>query len=107
MTQENIQSVITEIETIKEHATDEEKARLNWGTFDPSDSTLCIYGQMTGDCCSTRSFEFLKLSGDDDCRCYLEAYIMDYPKHNQQILQYLKGEITELPDLSVVANVEA
>jgi len=44
-----------ELDHIKVHATDEEKGELDFSTFDHNSVNNCIYGQMTGDCSSSRA----------------------------------------------------
>ena len=113
MTKQQIPAVIREIETLREHATAEEKARLDYIAFDPNNGRTCIYGQMTGHCNSERANELMGLStyesllrDDDLCEHLspLEVYICDHPKWNWHILQYIKGEINELPDLAQIVS---
>lgn len=51
--------VILEAINLKNHATEMEKANLDFATFDKGDPQHCIYGQMTGDCRSSRALELL------------------------------------------------
>lgn len=51
-----------EIEMLREHATDREKSNLDFSEFNPSYSSTCIYGQMTGQCYSVRAEELMDLS---------------------------------------------
>lgn len=46
---------MTEIESLKKHATKEEINKLDLETFHPEHESLCIYGQMTGNCKSKRA----------------------------------------------------
>ena len=59
-------SVRKEINLLRIHATDEEKSRLNIDTFNGGYTDSCIYGQMTGNCCSERAKELIKLCVDMD-----------------------------------------
>ena len=51
-----------EIEMLKQHATDEEKARLNFEDFNYESEYNCIYGQLTGRCDSPRAKELMDLA---------------------------------------------
>lgn len=100
--------VQVELDTIKEKATDEEKARLDFDTFDYGLWYLCVYGQMTGSCFSERAKElcpknFYSLYS----RSYkkgglctsLEKYLVrvankdgsNSEKH-RELIEYIKGE---------------
>lgn len=54
--------VAKEVEALREHATDEEKERLDFYNFNPRTVRGCIYGQMTRDCESERAHELMNLS---------------------------------------------
>ena len=49
--------VSEELDTIKKNATSVEIDNLDFDSFEFSDATHCIYGQLTGDCYSSRSRE--------------------------------------------------
>jgi len=51
--------VMHEIDMLKLHATDAEKAKLNFYEFDYDSPTRCIYGQLTGKCASPRAKELM------------------------------------------------
>ena len=55
-----LQEVTDEIENIKLYATDEEKQKLDFDTFDPDYLTTCIYGQLTGYCESDRAIKLIR-----------------------------------------------
>lgn len=48
-----------EAENLKKVATNHELAKLDIATFNPEDTTCCIYGQMTGHCNSARANELI------------------------------------------------
>lgn len=54
--------VINEAVALREYATAEEREKLDFTTLDSTDKTRCIYGQMTGDCHSTRALELIQQS---------------------------------------------
>ena len=122
---EFIQEVYNEINTIKEKATKREISRLNFNKFEHTNSGQCIYGQMTGDCYSTRAKDLYIKSldaiskhnvdvntdenGNDIYKfkdldlekgnsfTYLESYLFTCSRKTQkEIIQYLKGESTKL-----------
>ncbi|PHN06964.1 hypothetical protein [Flavilitoribacter nigricans] len=111
----DIESVIREIKALREHATAEEKERLDWHEFHPSSDENCIYGLMTGHCDSIRAKELAEIAGNKkeihpSGWVYkvspLEVFIHDYDDFNFEILQYIKGEIDVLPDLSLALGFE-
>lgn len=107
--------VMVEIDHIKEHATSEEKDKLNLETFDNSFGDKCIYGQMTGNCNTKRAKElypktfvdvpnfdiyipFSKqstASGTDLTALEKYLYMVKAPIH-KQIIDYIKGLTTIL-----------
>ena len=56
---EFLAAVEKEIISIKQNATTEEIGKLNIGELKASVGNQCIYGQMTGDCCSLRSKDLM------------------------------------------------
>lgn len=110
--------VLNEINLLKQNATKEELSQLNFETLNPDNGRLCIYGQITGDCFSNRAFELIQtcckttisfpyLSKTTthkrrprqdryDDFSFLEHCIAMYPMNNLAIIQYLKGERTEI-----------
>lgn len=54
--------VLHEINMLKKHATKQELAKLNLGTFNYDHVNECIYGQMTGACYSKRAKKLMNLS---------------------------------------------
>ncbi len=109
LSKSQIPEVIREIETIRQHATEEEKARLNWEDFHPSSDENCIYGLMTGHCDSVRARQLARMSGNEKSIhpagwsyqvSPMEIFIHDHEELNFEIIQYIKGEINELPDLA-------
>lgn len=56
---EFLNDVMFEINTLKELATREEIANLDFETFDPNNTRSCIYGQLTGNCQSVRAKELM------------------------------------------------
>jgi hypothetical protein len=51
-----------EVESLKRLATTEELSLLNLVGFNPNRKHSCIYGQITGDCCSIRAKELMDAS---------------------------------------------
>ena len=119
--QELIEAVKVEAANLKKYATKEELDNLDFNTFNPSSSNLCIYGQMTGRCWSRRSHELIINStkigfpmlsyGDIDVgigsvydRNFspIEKYIAtnndtDFQViQNKKLISYLKGETDDL-----------
>ena len=118
-------AVIKEIENIKKYASDEALNNLEWDTFSPGDIHNCIYGKMHGHCRNTSAMVMIgkccyrystsaKLGDTEifgkkkdiisDNTIYmsiLEAYIVDYPKYNEAIIEYLRGERKTLPKLTL------
>lgn len=105
-----------EIRALKMHATEDERAKLDFERLDTSSLYSCIYGQMTGDCYSSRALKLIKLCANqrhsfcrlniDDIReskprvyanyTDLEVFIKEFPEHNKEIIAYLRGEIKTL-----------
>jgi Rad3-related DNA helicase len=109
--------VIDEATKLREHATQEERDRLDLNRLDPSDIKMCIYGQMTGDCYSARTAELLGLcarpysgvtdmfyppldgfiileSGMRSTKCdftAIECYITSERESIKNLINYLKG----------------
>lgn len=55
-------AVMAEVASLRMHATQEEISNLNVETLNPGKESLCIYGQLTGDCSSTRAQELMSIS---------------------------------------------
>lgn len=111
---------LEEINNIKKHATPEEISKLDIDNLDPSSSYGCIYGLMTGNCNSDRAYELIKLCATSTLSWSLHAFKEDYitsrpprgfsgnsytcleaciysfPLNNPEIIEYLKGDTTEL-----------
>jgi len=51
--------VIKEATNLKQYATVEELLKLDYDNLDGNSGNNCIYGQMTGDCETERSFELI------------------------------------------------
>ena len=127
MTKEQFLKIVKkEIDGIKEYTTDEEKKALKYECFVASDMHYCIYGQMTGHCNNLRALEILRLSSINHSTYHLlklncqeisnieekpkwdnhgsdsplEAFLMkcDSSTH-KDIINYIKGNISELPKL--------
>jgi hypothetical protein len=106
--------VIDEATKLREHATTEERGRLDFATMIPHHVGYCIYGQMTGSCYSSRANDLLDLCthpyahnplhddnlgenycfGDGDSRAFspIEAYIVRPGAENETLIAYLRGE---------------
>lgn len=109
---------IREATNLKQHATEVEKEKLTKKFFEPDNISRCIYGQMTGDCDSSRAVKLAKLcigkvsvAGLESKRISqtkprsayaryspLEAYIYQYRGSGEKIIDFIKGE-TETLDL--------
>ena len=119
---ELIKQVRIELDNIKKFATKKELAKLNYNNFNPSETSSCIYGLMTGSCRSKRALQLIDqcTKGNDawiinNANIYetsedpsiisnvcfiefgtaLEKYIMlsrSINRYNKAILKYLKGE---------------
>jgi len=111
--------VLDEAKKIKEFATPEEIQRLDPRLILPYNGSMCIYGQMTGDCFSDRAIELLNKCAipysdgisefvytDDDrfadgssgiLRAYspIECYIADEEAYKLNLARFIKGEISE------------
>ncbi len=61
ITQELKELVVQEALKLREHATDKEKAMLDYKTLDPNRIKKCIYGQIAKGCHSKRAIELLGL----------------------------------------------
>jgi hypothetical protein len=118
------QLVIEEATNLKKHATQAELNKLNFSILNSEHIELCVYGQMTGICFSSRATELMKTcckrvyntDGDSvrDCsvngspenkyRSYfyspIEVFIDQYRNrengNNEQLIKFLKGEIDVL-----------
>ena len=53
--------VINEAVALREHATAEERGKLDFTTLDAGNSMRCVYGQMTGHCHSERAGKLIQL----------------------------------------------
>jgi hypothetical protein len=112
LTKEQLGAEVTaELQHLKENATPEELARLNYDTFIPFSSVNDLYGQMTGNCFSERAKELYpkkyghleRLKDKKEVFKYnffvdkfytpLEYYSSLKKAKNKKIIQYLKGEI--------------
>jgi len=120
ITKELKELVVKEATNLKENATSEELARLDFETLNPRYYDHCIYGQMTGSCFSYRSLDLLKqcavpysdftyrkvepeyLFADNGSRSFspIEFYIDQTDAQNDTLIDFLKGKIETLtPDL--------
>lgn len=109
------EDVKKEAEALRVHATKEELGRLDIKYLDGNDIKLCIYGQMTGDCDSSRASYLIQKCAP----CYfeseseelniilnqnfaefrwspLEHYIRISKARNANLIAYLKGETDTL-----------
>jgi hypothetical protein len=66
---------IKEAKKLRKFAKPKEIERLNEFKLNPNNTTQCIYGQMTGDCYSDRSFELIKKCAE---RVYKPTKSADY-----------------------------
>ena len=55
-----LDEVKQEIENIKFYATDKEKQKLDFDTFDPDKTNFCVYGQLTGHCEYTKAIKLIR-----------------------------------------------
>lgn len=85
--------VLTEANNIKQHATEVEKAYLDFNTLDPSKMDKCIYGQMTGNCDSTRSIELISKCA---CRFIVDSGLTSIKAEGfERIQRKVNGEVVE------------
>jgi len=119
-----LKAVRKEILNLKKHASKKDLKNLDFESFDPKGVGNCIYGKMYGYCRSGSAMTMInkcchkhsvktptdrkEFGKKEDIMEYrtthismLEAYIIDYPQHNKQILQYLRGERKTLPKLTL------
>ncbi len=73
----------TEADNLKKHANPEELNRLDFSSFNPSLVDRCIYGQMTGNCFSSRAKQLIRM-------CTLKMYT-----DNQSAIQLDGNEMVE------------
>lgn len=111
-----------EADLLKQYATKEELAELDFSELFPTQINLCIYGQMTGFCFSTRATELIKKCAkpfSKDPQTYdslvdgsfknaqsgyggrldytaIEFYICQDGAKNANLIAYLKGETQNL-----------
>ena len=55
-----LDEITQEIENIKKFATDKEKQKLDFDTFNADIPSFCVYGQLTGDCESDRAIKLIR-----------------------------------------------
>lgn len=115
-----LELVHKELKHLKENATSEEISNLNFNLLDVLCPYSCVYGQMTGRYDSRRAIELKPC----ECFCFisdtmdtfrewlpknneyssekenkfshLECYIALKGAKNEEVIQYLKGEIDEI-----------
>jgi hypothetical protein len=116
---EFLKMVRVEATHLRDNATKEEKANLNFDSIDPYSSSDCIYGQMTGNCESDRAHKLcpktiavlflitpsvkraaetsrtLEKEDDDDdgwfCYTPIEVYVGAAGSNASGLLKYIKG----------------
>ena len=91
-----LQEVTDEIENIKLYATDKEKQKLDFDTFDPDYLTSSIYGQLTGHCESDRAIKLITKCCKRYYHSLLEGFIRLKNANNKNIISYIKGEKEKL-----------
>lgn len=57
---ELVKLVKSELKNLRKNATQEELIKLGKNRINPDNRYMCIYGQMTGDCCSDRAIELIR-----------------------------------------------
>lgn len=73
--------VVMEARNLKVHATQEERAKLDFEELHPDSAYSCIYGQMTGDCHTPRALRLLELCArpySDSIRRYSKSANLSY-----------------------------
>lgn len=113
------QLVVDEATKLKQHATADELAGLDFERLDPRSPSMCIYGQMTGDCRSDRAIELLVLCAvsyalrafyykkpssiilrefTESLGAYsaIEFYIYQEAAKNKTLINFLKNKTTTL-----------
>jgi len=83
--------VMYEIESLRKHATEKEKSKLNFERFDPNSINHCIYGQITGICTSDRAKELIDLGCKRVFSDNWAEKFKDSQKY-QEFIPYLNGE---------------
>jgi hypothetical protein len=114
-----LKRVKQEINNLKKYAKKEQLEKLDFNRLIPESDKFCIYGQMTGNCYNDEAAELIKkcckvetsygsiyrrFSNPVDFKAreyssyhtYLEHFIYNYKHNNENIVKYLKGEISEL-----------
>lgn len=81
---EFIQGVKDEIEALKNTATQKELDRLDFNTFDPNHTRLCLYGQMTKGCLSNRSIKLIE-------KCCVRVVSSAYTESFNAIKSFING----------------
>jgi len=84
ITQELKQLVVNEALALREHATKEERGRLDFSSINTDHSDLCPYGQMTGDCWSKRTITLLN-------KC-TKPYCISFDEEKNILIRSLKKE---------------
>ena len=105
--------VIQEAENLKQSATSEELARLDFTKLYGGDPRYCVYGQVAGGCFNERATMLLNNCAkpfssfisffqdanheyfyDDGSRCFspLEFYILQANAKNETLIAFLKSE---------------
>ena len=77
--------VIKEATNLKKHATKQELAKLDYYRLSGDSITNCIYGQMTGNCGSSRSYRLIK-------KCCIKVYNVNKGYSNILIDNTLNGK---------------
>lgn len=104
-----------EAEALKNHATSEERGRLDIDTLQPSNTNHCIYGQMAQSCDSYRGIELIKscapiffsngstskdlITRNSYGPSYwspIELYILKPEAKNANLIAFLRGETETL-----------
>ena len=98
ITEELKQLVKQEADKLKEHATQEELARLDISTLDYVSD--CVYNQLTGDFASKRASYLSVIACEIDVagiiNTPIESYITLTGAKNANLIAYLKGETEKL-----------
>lgn len=63
ITEELKKAVVKEALLLRKYATKKERAKLNFDSIRSDNVTLCIYGQMTGNCYKNRAIQLLLKCG--------------------------------------------
>jgi hypothetical protein len=105
--------VTAEATALREHATDEEKAKLDFDSLEPNSPSKCIYGLATGNCMSKRAAELINkccqrfIINDDDNGIKEYGFVAVRKQVNGAIIEGFVMERSVNRDLLHFSSIEA